>query len=438
MVDDSRQTTKVYLEANDVPANVTKDDDVTPALYHVQYERPPYPLTRLFFDPKHLDGLFTIGTPSSDALNDWKHEAYAYRENVPIEIDAVTKWGMNGDKLRWKLELELRRIVENNPLGSLCTRKLTRSTPQIRPLGDTWKMHTVNYNLAYKRANPDYTSDVALSYGAGWEYDCDHDAGGIEGAWTLTVGGSTGNYSLSTWKGMLCVSITVNVNDIYMSHAGNLGLTTTLYPRMRVKFLTTGNATARVDVDGTTVMAETASGGTWKVVDFSIAAEATADVVKLYTCDGVGAVYWDWVMIYAGNFTFPNAVTINDKLASRNQRVPISNRITSVPQNLGGEDDAIEMVCDLDVETSATAGVAGCWKRTGDYRAGDVFRDIVQGHSTEGPWQWLVYGVDKLRVTLDEPEFDYGGENKVRLTFREYSDSNMALHVWYQRFGLDT
>src|SRR4030042_1313397 len=199
----------------------------------------------------------------------------------------------------------------------------------------------------------------------------------------------------------------------------------TRYPRMRVRFRTTGAATARVDVGAVTVMVETAAATTFKIVDFPLTGVVTTDVVKLYACDGVGAVYYDWVMVYAGNFTIPNVVSLDYRQPSRNLHIPIPGRIPNLTQNLGGDDATIEMVCDLDVETSSTAGTAGAWKRTSDYDAGDIFLDVSHNHSVRMPWQYLVFGNKEMRVTLDEPEFNYGGENKVRLTFHADSDRNM-------------
>jgi hypothetical protein len=159
---DPRERTMTWLETYDTPANITKDDDITAATIHYQFEYPPYPLKKIFFDPKNVDGLVTIGTPTTEPMYDWKKEGYCYKHQIPIELSAVNKSGITGDKLRWKMEADLQNIAETYPLGSV--RTLRRLSPKVTNMG-TWKLHTVQYLLDYKVPAEDYTSDVTLSYG---------------------------------------------------------------------------------------------------------------------------------------------------------------------------------------------------------------------------------------------------------------------------------
>ena len=70
---DARERTITWIETYDTPANITKDDDTTQATIINQFEKPPYPLRRVFFDPKNVDGIRTIMKPTSTLLPDWKH-----------------------------------------------------------------------------------------------------------------------------------------------------------------------------------------------------------------------------------------------------------------------------------------------------------------------------------------------------------------------------
>ena len=176
MVEDARQRTIKYIEAYDIPANITKDNDTTEAYIINQFENPPFiPLTRIIFSPKNVDGIRTPHTPTSEAIHDWKKEIYAYKENVPITLDAFTKQGITADKLRWKMEQDLRNTVELYPMlgatgyGS-AVRMLPRMSPVERNLG-MLKISSVRYDLEYKRSDDNYTSDVALSYGTGYYND---------------------------------------------------------------------------------------------------------------------------------------------------------------------------------------------------------------------------------------------------------------------------
>jgi hypothetical protein len=297
----------------------------------------------------------------------------------------------------------------------------------------TWKLHTVRYNLEYKRPVDDYTSDCTLSYGTGWNYDGDRVDNGAEGQWgdgATTVdsdGGSTVTQNINTNPGALTFNLTVFVGDAYSENATNLGLSTSVYTKIRFRYKTTGSAKAKIVVgDGAaysqTVLAETAS-TTWAVGTVTLTAAKTLDHVALYICDGVGTVLYDFVQVYTKDFTFPNVVNLNFKQPSSNPEIGIPSRVPWISQNLGAPRAPITLLCDLDMQTDEDAGDTGCWKRTGDTDAGEAFLDVAHEQSDATPWEWLVFGNKSCKVTLDEPDFDYVKDNMLRLTFHE--DSNM-------------
>jgi hypothetical protein len=433
MIEDPRSKTKYYLEYYDAPANITKDDGTTQASYIYQFEKPPYPLKRVFFDPKNKDGIYTIGTPDSDAVLDWKHEAYAYDEKVPITIDAVTKHGINGDRLRWKMEAELRRIVETYPLGSI--RSLTHMTPLARDMG-IFKLHTVTYNLRYKRPCWTYTSDCSLSYGGSFTYDGDRITGGVEGDWDINDP-SKGSYSITDAPGFM--KVTRASGDVFVSNDDS----TYAYAddhRVRCRYRTPGNAAktkAQIELDGTPILetAEQYTNGTFKVVDKdldTLGLSGIIDTVKLHASTVAGDVYYDFLQIYKDDFVFPNVVDLQFIPASRNVQIPVPGRIVDITQNLGAPCASITMQCDLDMSTQAHR-----WKRAGDVDDGDVFLDVAHNQSVAMPFAWLVWGNKQCKVTLDEPTFDLRS-GELRLTFHEYSDSNKASEYYYQRWSQDT
>jgi hypothetical protein len=447
---DARQRTKTYIETYDTPANITKDDGTTEASYIVQFEKPPYPLKKVFFDPKNVDGIYTISTPTSEALVDWKKEPYAYTETCPIEISATSKQGITGDKFRWKLEAELRLITETYPnvAGTYCIRSLERMTPQDRDMG-LWKLHTIRYNLRYKRANDDYTSDVALSYGNGWQYDGDRVSGGPEGnigdgaAAVSSDGGSTITQSVTTNQGSLTLNLTNFVGDAYTTNATNLGLNTTLYAKIRFRYRTTGNATAKVIATdegaySQTILAETASSD-WAVVEATLTPAKTVDHIHFYCCDGVGTVEYDFVQVYVDDFTFPNVVTLDFAPPSRNIRLGVPSRVPSITQNLGAEPATVDMTCDLDMETSTydwTRAAAKTVSGNADSDKGEVFLEVVHNQSQDEPWQWLSFGNKAFKVTLDKPRSSHGLDDLVTLHFEEHSNANKADDSYDERFNL--
>ncbi len=442
MAEDARYRTKVYIETNDTPANITKDDGSTQASYILQFEKPPSPLKKVFFDPKNVDGIYTISTPTSEALVDWKKETYAYTETTPIEISATTKQGITGDKLRWKMEEELRRITETYPnvAGTFCIRSLDRMTPQDRDMG-LWKLHTVKYNLRYKRAHDDYTSDAALSYGNGWLYDGDRVSGGPEGnigngAATVTSdGGSTITQSVTTNPGSLTLDLTNFGGDAYTTNATNLGLSTSTHKKIRFRYRTTGNATAKLIATdegaySQTILSETASSD-WAVVEATLTPAKTLDHIHFYCCDGVGTVEYDFVQIYKADFDFPNVVTLDFMPSSRNVYLGVPSRVPSITQNLGSEPATVDMTCDLDMETSTYD-----WTRADDADKGEVFMEVAHNQSQDEPWQWLSFGNKAFKVTLDEPRFTHGLDDTVQLRFREHSNANKADDNYTERWSL--
>ena len=444
------------MKAHDVLANITKDDDTTAASIIYSFEKPHYPHSRVFFSPKNVDGIYTVSSPESTmAHDDWKHEIYAYTENVPIYVSAVPKQGITVEKILWKMQLELRRIAEAYPLGSV--RKFGNISPSYQDAG-LLSIPTMKYILEFKRAAEDYTSDVTLSYGAGWEFDGLRTTGGTEGIWLLTDGGNT-TQTVTQYPGYFTLAITAPfVADSYsisgdpVTTDTNLDLSSTIYTTLRFRYRTYASTKAKVilgystydsaetpvqnvaDGDAVLVMAETAS-TTWSIVTYSIPTGKIVDHVIVYACDGAGYVQVDWMEIYKDDFVFPNAVDIRPDPTSRNINLGVPSGMVLGGQNLGADPEMLEIDCDLDMQTSSTAGVDGCWLRVGDTDRDEVFRDIIHNQSIAGAWQWLVYGNKSMRVIINgAPTRWKNGTLTLRL--EEYSDSNMANGTYKERFNL--
>ena len=142
---DARYRTKIYLETYLVPTNLTKDDDVTLVEYVVMYANPPYPLIKEFkASSAPVDLVYCVSTAETEALP----LGVGYIENVPITIWCVDKPGITGTKLRWKAEVELRRVTETHPSGSL--RSLSRVRDNEQNLGGII-LYSITYILRYKR-----------------------------------------------------------------------------------------------------------------------------------------------------------------------------------------------------------------------------------------------------------------------------------------------
>lgn len=149
MVDDPRDRTKDWLDTYLDNDNVNRDtDNEVPARMIVLYGDSDYPLLRVFNKPKNVDLLFLVSKPDSQPLLSHDHVIYGYRESVPVKIMAVDKTGVDGLKLVWKGEAELRRIAETYPTGSLRLLRLSRDSKTR--LGST-TLYSTEYKLSYVR-----------------------------------------------------------------------------------------------------------------------------------------------------------------------------------------------------------------------------------------------------------------------------------------------
>ena len=443
MVYDARDRTKVFMDTYLTAGNIKEDDTITNAAFIVQYSDPPYPMKLVFYGSKNIDVVYSVDTPVSTPHLDWKKEIYAYTETVPVHINTVDKTGITGTELRWRAEVELRRIVETYPLGSV--RTLDRVTKSDKWMGG-WLLHGVTYNLAYKRAVDAYTSDCTLSYGTGFIYDGDRVSGGTEGTWSETEDGQTGTFDVTTSRGSLYINISATGGNAayYASNGTNLALSSTIYTKMRWRYKTSSaSIKAKIviefsDASTQEILADSSS-TTWTVGSATITSGKTIDHIRLHADHATGQVYYDFIQIYAADYTLPNVVELDLTQFSQNTEISIPNSVPWATQNLGAPRALISMLCDLDMETTtydwsraAGAKVSG----NADSDAGEIFLDVAHHQSDEGYWQWLVFGNKGCRVTLDEPQFTHGESSMVRLIFHEYSDRDTSDDSYEERWDI--
>lgn len=133
MVEDSRYRTKDYLDTYIDEDNLTYDDDSTLADYAVMYAYPPYPFIMEFIRDERNptitlnELLFMVNKPQVVALYNLDRTIYGYEESIPIHVYAVDKPSLTAEKILWKAEAELRRVLETYPYGSV--RKLSETRP---------------------------------------------------------------------------------------------------------------------------------------------------------------------------------------------------------------------------------------------------------------------------------------------------------------------
>lgn len=141
----------MYLDTYLDEDNLTKDNDQTLACFLVFYANPPYPIGYLMsYSEKEVDVAFTIGQPDSRPRIDvCTMAAYAYDESVPIIVYTIDRANLiTGEKMLWKAEAELRRIVETYPEGSLRTLAFRRKGTET--LGGV-TLYSLEFRLMYSR-----------------------------------------------------------------------------------------------------------------------------------------------------------------------------------------------------------------------------------------------------------------------------------------------
>ena len=138
-VEDARYRTKVYLE--------TYLSDTALPNYIVAYGKPDYPLIKVF-KTKGVDLVFSIGEPESTPLMNPDFSPYGYEEHVPITTFCIDKDNIEGTRLKWQAETELRRVLEEHPLGSV--RTLDRRRDNDTRLGSII-LYSTEYIFNYRR-----------------------------------------------------------------------------------------------------------------------------------------------------------------------------------------------------------------------------------------------------------------------------------------------
>ena len=148
MAEDARQRIKTFIDTHTVDANLTKDDDVTEVTWISAFSDPPYPLKMVFHSVKNVDLIYSIETPVTEAKVASDGSIYKYCEHVPVVIQCIRKRDIDGNKLRWKAEAELRRILEENPISSY--HSMDRSEPFDKDMGG-WMLFGIRTVVTYER-----------------------------------------------------------------------------------------------------------------------------------------------------------------------------------------------------------------------------------------------------------------------------------------------
>lgn len=171
---------------------------------------------------------------------------------------------------------------------------------------------------------------------------------------------------------------------------------------------------------------------TFKFGEVTVESGKQIDYVRLFADDdgtnGTFHVWYDFLLLCLGKFTFPN-VSGKAEVVNRNRvaTLGIPGRVTGVTQNLGAENEVVQITGDME---------RGSWGTpTGDY-LNRIWHEL---HSD--PWQWLQcdnpkrhYKVTPLTLTMP---WESGLDGKPRYTveLQEYRLGDGSYESWHERFG---
>jgi hypothetical protein len=261
-------------------------------------------------------------------------------------------------------------------------------------------------------------------------------------AWQLIEDGQTLSTPVESENdyAKLTVSGSAGNEAGYINNFTNIGISTTTYPTIRWRYKTSDTSIkAKIvvefsDTNTQEVLAD-ASSTTFTVGSATLTAAKTLDHIRLHADHATGDVYYDYILVCKGDFTFPNVgLGINGTIPTSTPRIGIPGRQTRVANNMGSEDFTLRMRCDL---------TQGTWTRSGDSQPGQVFYDIA-GESPSEPWQWLDTEREQFKVTLDPIPFTRDATpntliDEMILQVFEYrlSDGDNAQETYATRWGLD-
>ncbi len=417
------------------PTALLENNGATAASYITCFDNVArYPLSRVFLT-KNVDLVFGIDKTESvalktSAITDYK--PYAFEETCLITAYAVDKAGLTAANLVEQAEQLIRDIATDHPLGSI--RSIDKTKYGVLDIGGT-AIHYATIAIKYKRRNDDFTPAYpSFTYGNDFIYEADRLSGGSEGTWTESGAGTT---TVDSEKNL----VIAGDSTVETTTAGNdLGLSTTVDTRARIRYKTSGGATIALATDDQLLL-NAVSSSPWTVADVALTAGNTLDHFSIHNAAHAGNAYIDFIQVYRGAYIIPNVVKQPRVMKLKDAMILIPGMSGDITQGLGSELIVVEFVCDLDIEPRLQT-----WKRPQaatpktDYNNDAIFRELDQQQGNTELWCWLKVGnpAMQFKARLLHHEVNSDGENNLlSLYFVEYRHGTAANETAVERFGED-
>jgi len=213
-----------------------------------------------------------------------------------------------------------------------------------------------------------------ITYGHGFMHDCDSTTG-----WVETEDGQTA--ALTTDGDVFKIDVTISAGNHIVYYTYDMpNISSTTYSKALFRYRTSSShIKAKIelvfsDASTQTILAETDS-TVWKEGTATITAAKTIDHVRLYANAYVGDVYYDFILLHKGTFTFPFVSDSEDlELENNIGYLKVPKRQGNITQNMGADSPFIRLSGIMDT-ASAWGTIPGAYLMT-VWAKTDV-------------WQWL-------------------------------------------------
>jgi hypothetical protein len=272
-----------------------------------------------------------------------------------------------------------------------------------------------------------YCNDFTLLDGLDWT-----DTGGSGNTVTATFG-DRGDYL------DLDCSVSTGSKTYYITNHTPIGRVTSFYPTFIYRYQTEiGNSSVKAEIvavfsDATTqtILVNSTSSGGWTVGVATLTAAKTLNYIRLYCNSATGHVYYDFVLVCAGQYSLPQWNILDVDIPNRYSNTKIPSKLTNRNAWMGADDTKIILSGDIDDQNTS-------WITDYGEIAG-VFYNISHNSYSE-PFQWFNSDRASFKVQLDNVRFreDSNGVFKYsyEVTLHEYSRANKSTEFFQERFGL--
>ena len=222
----------------------------------------------------------------------------------------------------------------------------------------------------------------------------------------------------------------------YVKNDTDIDISPNTYPKVIIRYKTS-DATIKAKIvieDDTaatqTVLAESSS-TTWKTATATLTLTGQIDHITLYVKGTTGTVYYDFVLICKGQFSFPFiSGNIDIDTPIRNTRLKPSLRVGNITQPQGSDDTTIIITGEM--------GSGDNWKGANNI-IGEILYDIAHNVLTED-FQWFTSDLITCKVTLEAKQlsqrFNINTQRAYTIMLCEYRTRCGSNENYYERFGL--